>query len=104
MRALFQSVIDDEVEVGVQRDGDVVLICGRCRPEPVDGWVRQVRQQVYARVGPQAVTVTVSGCVRTCPAGQVAVVLAGSGCREWAVTPDGDGARKLVDGLVFVAT
>lgn len=100
----MRALIDSDVEVGVQRDGGVVLICGRCRPEPVDGWARDVRQQVYARVGPQTMTVTVSGCVRTCPEGQVAVVLAGSGCREWAVDPDSEGARKLVDGLVFVAT
>jgi dissimilatory sulfite reductase (desulfoviridin) alpha/beta subunit len=99
-------LIDKDVEVGRQRDGDVVMICGRCRPDDGEAWARQIRQRLYARLGPKAVTVTVSGCVRSCPAGQVAVVLAGrEGCREWAVEPARlEQTERLVEGLVSLST
>ncbi|GAA1708907.1 hypothetical protein [Fodinicola feengrottensis] len=46
-----------------------------------------------------------SGCVRTCPAGQVAVVLAGrEGCREWAVEPARqEQTERLIEGLVSLS-
>jgi hypothetical protein len=78
---------------GVLRSDQLVVVCDRCRPESeARGWVARLRRRLYARSGSGSVTVTVSGCVRTCPlqAGKTAVVLAGAtvGCREWAVDLD----------------
>jgi hypothetical protein len=78
------------------------MVCGRCRPQEDDAWVRSLRQRLYATLGSGAVTVTVSGCVRTCPAGKIAVVLAGPGhgCREWAILPESLGGTQELAELL----
>lgn len=75
---------------GVLRSDQLVVVCDRCRPESeTRGWVSKLRRRLHARDRNDTVTVTISGCVRTCPlqSGRTAVVLAGAavGCREWAV-------------------
>jgi iron complex transport system substrate-binding protein len=89
----------DEVCGWRQRGDALVMVCGRCRPEDGGAWMRRLRKRLYAALGADAVTVTACGCVRTCPAGKIAVVLAGpgSGCREWAIAPESPGgAGELV--------
>lgn len=86
---------------GVLRSDRLLVVCDRCRPgSETRGWVASLRRRLHARAGndsandsvDSAVTVTTSGCVRTCSlqSGRAAVVLAGAavGCREWAVDLD----------------
>jgi hypothetical protein len=76
---------------GWQRRREAVLmVCGRCRPDEDRSWVRAVRHRLYGVFGSKALTVTVSGCVGTCPEGRIAVVLAnaGGGCWDLAIAPE----------------
>lgn len=79
----------------------MLLVCGRCRQDD-DWWVRDLRKHMYATLGREAMTVTVSGCVRSCPAGKVAVVFASPtrGCWEWAIVPESAAETQALTSLL----
>lgn len=84
----------------------MVLVCDRCmREDDVPGWVRGVRKWVYQLADRDAVTVTTSGCTRTCPTGRIAVLLLtpAEGCLEWAVPPGHDQRRFAESVLAVIA-
>ncbi|MFF2026230.1 hypothetical protein ACFVW2_31100 [Streptomyces sp. NPDC058171] len=90
----------DERAEGWQRDDTMVFICQQCRPEAGQQWVRETRRRLYGSVAKDTLTVTVSGCVRTCPEDGVAVVLAGphGRCRQWSVPPNASDAVRILRG------
>ncbi|WP_165436364.1 hypothetical protein [Amycolatopsis suaedae] len=89
-----------------RRADSVLLVCGRCREHDTGAWVRDLRRDMYALLGRDAITVTVSGCVKSCPAEGVAVLLAGAdGC--WSGTADPDsagGTARLTARLTHPST
>lgn len=80
----------------------MVLVCDRCaRDHDVPAWVRGVRRWIYQLTRRESVTVIMSDCTRTCPAGRIAMLLLTptEGCLEWAVPPDHD-QRAVAESLL----
>lgn len=78
------------------------MVCGRCRPDGCDDWVRRLRASLYRLIGRERLTVTVSGCLRTCPEDRVAVLLVSPsvGCREWALCPESAEQTRHITALL----
>ncbi|GAA1993221.1 hypothetical protein GCM10009754_85500 [Amycolatopsis minnesotensis] len=98
----FLPVCEGEKSGWRPRRGAVLMVCGRCESSKDDAWVRRLRALMYAMLGREAVTVTVSGCVRSCPRGKVAVVLASPtrGCWEWAAPPESEACARYLVSMV----
>lgn len=69
-----------------RRTDEVLLVCARCQPGAAESWVRRLRRRAYERFGSDAVTVSLTGCLRNCPDQGVALTFASArGCWEWPV-------------------